>query len=564
MKWPKETVFVSLAIILTTLSLFLTPIVDKIQLEDIRLYPFFYALTLPPIYYIAVMYSAILALFCRKGYSKLVSVLCVASLVEATPSLMLVNPWVLDQYPYLAEPVWLVKNAYIAPIHYLAEVPGLGLMFSQLMLVTGLDPFMFSKIFSLISAIMLVLPAFLLSKGLCGNGALIPLLFLSVNSGQINTFHRSSYFFILFLIIILSLWNKVTKQAVGHSIVTIVTFSAAVLAYPGSVIIPLIILVLPILLKFIHSMQNVVHIGQVEGIKKLDIQDNLNFLYISNVLFTCTFLAWCIYVSEGNLTIIVRVVGQALTELTDPFVLLTPYSTLGYVPTTPLFVNILHVRMLLMLIVLGLGLLGSLYMIFKRRSESFMSMMYLSLLIVLSPFIFTKWNQWFLGHFDTYVLLLAAASIADLWRLKQSMYIKTIVVVLIVIGLFILPINRYASMPYLHPTTQELKVSYFVHRYYIEGEYVYYTEYPPFTLIQILLNKNPRWELSYMKPEEWLEGKTTKSAGYILSYRVLVRDAYYLYPVSRRNLLGNLVNTLKESHNLIYCNDYYIKIFMPT
>jgi len=67
-----------------------------------------------------------------------------------------------------------------------------------------------------------------------------------------------------------------------------------------------------------------------------------------------------------------------------------------------------------------------------------------------------------------------------------------------------------------------------------------------------------------MKPEEWLEGKTTKSAGYVLSYRVLARDAYYIYPVSRQNLLDNLANTLKESHNLIYCNDYYIKIFMPT
>lgn len=562
MRWAKETVLVSLALILTTLSLLLTPIVDKIQLKDIRLYPFFYAITLPPIYHIAVIYSTILALFCKKDYGKLVSVLCVASLVEVTPSLMLVNPWVLDQYPYLAEPVWLVKNAYIASIHYLAEVPGLGLMFSQLMLVTGLDPFILSKAFSLISAIILVLPTFLLSKGLCGNGALIPLLFLSVNTAQINTFHRSSYFFILFLIIILSLWNRVTKRAAGYSIITIVTFSAAVLAYPGSIIIPSIILVTPTLLKFARSVQNVIFAKRVEKADELDIK--FSFLYIVGVLFACIFLAWCIYCASGNLALIARTINQALTELSEPFALLTPHSTLGHVPTTPLFASILRARMLLVLIVLGLGLLGPFYMIFRKKPEHFIHMMYLSLLIVLLPYIFTSWNQWFVTHFYTYTLLLATASIAVFQRLKQSTCIKTIVAALIIIGLAILPFNRYASVPYLHPTTQELKASYFIHSYYIEGGCVYYTEYPPFTLIQILINKNPRWELSYMKPEEWLEGKTTKSAGYVLSYRVLARDAYYIYPVSRQNLLDNLANTLKESHNLIYCNDYYIKIFMPT
>ena len=310
-------------------------------------------------------------------------------------------------------------------------------------------------------------------------------------------------------------------------------------------------------------MQNVVHIGQAKRIEKLYIQENLDFLFVLNVLFAFIFFAWNIYISEGNLTIMIHSISQALIELTDPFVLLTPYSTLGYVPTAPLFANILRIRMFLTLVVLGLGLLCSLHTIFKGRSESFMSMIYLSLLIVLLPFIFTNLNQWFVKHFDTFMLLLAAASIADLWRLKRRMYIEIIITALIVIGLFILPINRYASVPYLHPTTQELKVSYFIHCYYLEGGYVYYTEYPPFTLIQILVNKNPTWELSYMKSDEWLEGKTTKSAGYVLCYRVLVRDAYYLYPVSRRNLLDNLVHTLKESHNLIYCSDYYIKIFMP-
>jgi hypothetical protein len=66
-----------------------------------------------------------------------------------------------------------------------------------------------------------------------------------------------------------------------------------------------------------------------------------------------------------------------------------------------------------------------------------------------------------------------------------------------------------------------------------------------------------------MKPEEWLEGKITESAGYILSYRALVRDAYYFYPVSRQNLLGILMSSLRESHNLIYYSSY-VKIFIPT
>ena len=68
----------------------------------------------PPIYYVATVYLVLLAVFGGDRSIKLLSVMLVALLVQFTPSIMLANPRLPDQYPYLEEAAWLVKEGHVA------------------------------------------------------------------------------------------------------------------------------------------------------------------------------------------------------------------------------------------------------------------------------------------------------------------------------------------------------------------------------------------------------------------------------------------------------------------
>lgn len=557
MRLSKEIVLASLAISLTLLSLALTPSVDKVVLKESWQYPFFYAKTLPIIYYVAIVYSALLSLLSNDDHCKLISLLCVAFLVELTPSLMLANPWLLDQFPYLAEPVYLIETSHVSRMHYLQDMPGLALMFSQFMLVTGLGPFAISKLYPLFTVLMLVLPTYLLSKKLCGDGSLIPLLFLSINTAQINTFHRFSYFFMLFCLLFYLVWARATRPAIGYSVFSVLAYSTAVLSYPGSIIISILVLV-PALAV---STARLLKVGSVKSSKAL-MQSFPNNLHLTGLTFLCIFLSWNVFSGSWEFDRIVGNVYQALSELftVSPGALLTPRHPWAEA-LTPLFNSILRVRTLLMAMVLALGLLGSVYALFSKRDEAFVPMTYLSSLAILAPFMFTGWNQWYAFKFVVYVLLLASASIATLWRSKRNKYLLAFIALIIVIGAVLIPILRYASIPYLHPTTQELKATSFVDLLYEGGKPICYTDYPPY--IRVLLGKDPSWELSGMEPEGLFEGKAREDVGYLLSHRTLTRDGYYVYPLSRQELLNNLISSLSRSHDIVYCNDPYIKLFVP-
>jgi len=557
LKQIKTPILVLVAITLTIVSLIKIPTVDRIVLESDWQYPFFYASALPSIYYFAVVYLALLALFVGNDHCKLISLLSLALLVELTPSLMLVNPWLPDQYPYLEEPVYLIKTSHITPFHYLAEVPGLGLMFSHFMLITGLEPYMISKLYPVLASLTLVLPMYVLSRKLCGNGALIPLLFLAFNTAQINTFHRFSYFFMFFSSWLYLVWARATRPVAGYSISSIVLFSAAVLAYPGSVIIPIMVLA-PTLIMLITRFWG----GLAKGLGE---SARMYQLHTLDLISLCVFLSWNIHVAGLEFNRMIGNVYQALMELTTPFgptFLLTPQHPWAE-GLTPLFTAILRARMLLTATILSLGFLSSVYVFFKKkRNEALIPTMYLSLLATLAPFMFTGWGQWYMSKFVVYSTLTASACVAILWRLKRNKYLRTFILILVVVGVISVPILRYASIPYLHPTTQELKATVFVHHHYEGSGSIRYTEYPPY--IRVLVGKDPSWELSGMEPAEWLGGGISHGVGYLLSHRVLTRDGYYVYQLSRQCLLDNLINSLSESHSLVYCNDPYVKLFMPT
>ncbi|MEM1855278.1 MAG: hypothetical protein QW473_07120 [Desulfurococcaceae archaeon] len=541
-----------IALFLTVITFLLIPVIDVVQLENVWQYPFFYASSLPLIYYLAVTYSSLLALFCRNDYGKLVSLLCVAFLVELTPSLMLVNPWLPDQYPYLAEPVYLVRNSHIAPVHYLHEVPGLGLTFSQLMLVTNLGAYMVSKIYPVLTVLMLVLPTFLMSRELCGNGAIAPLLFLAINSAQINTFHRFSLFFMLFSLALFLVWRRHGEHKSVHPILYIIVFSAATLTYPGYIIIPSLLLLAPIIWLILRKVQA----SFLSQRLKQSFPESIP-TYSLGLISLIIFFSWGIIVALNSFTDIVELVYNAFMELTspeDPFRILMPRHGFSEAIPTTTFLYILRVRMVLTIALQGLGFLSFISFLLGREKRGVLiHVLYLPLLISYLLFLPTSASQYYTVRAVLYTTLLASLCIAAIWHPKQNQILKIAIIVLMVAGLTLIPITRYASIPYLHPTTQELNAAAFVHQYYVSNQPIYYTEYPPY--IGVIVGKDPGWEFTqcFLISEHGFNFNTTNI---LMSKRHIVRDGYYLFPKPVSITFNYVAEVLSLTHNIVYVNDY--------
>jgi len=541
-----------IGITLTLISFVLTPRIGSICFDNPTQYIFYYAKTLPLIYYIALAYNATVAVLGKRRGLKLLLVLNTALLVELTPSLMLANPWLPDQYPYLAEAAWLTKYGHITDIHYLNEVPGLGLMFSQLMLITNLGPFNISKLYPCLTSLALVLPLYILCEKLSGNGALAPLLFLSINWTQVNTFHRATYFFILFSILILTIIKMVTTQTPSvYIIVNTLLFSAMVLTYPGTVIILTMLLATIATLRVIEQLNKEQNRTRRYGLFKL-------FL-----IFSIIFLSWNLWTARGEFS---RLIGNTYGALNELISLSTPMNieprhsfSQGL---TSLFRIIIYIRVIKLGFVVILGIFGSLYSLkLKKTTPIFVAAFYTGIVLSIIIFAPTTWNQWYLSKFNHHIALLASLCtgilIADN---KHKNFLKYLILIFISINLLTVPVLRYASIPYLHVTTQELKAIEFVHIYYEESAPIYYEEYPPYILPRLLLDKDISWDIQGsgagfipLEPE----------VNFLTSQRLITRDGYYIHPIGGyKKYLDSRIKLLTETHNLVYASGTYTKLFV--
>lgn len=549
----KQAALILIGAFLTIGSILLTPRIDSIQLNNPLDYPFFYARNLPIIYYVATVYLILIAIFGKDRNIKLLSVIFIALLVEFTPSIMLVNPLGPDQYPYLAEATWLVKKGYIAPVHYLDQVPGLGLMFSQLMLITGLGPFEVSNLYPCIVVLATIIPLFLISEKLCGNGALAPLLFLSTNFFQINIFHRATYFFMLFSILMLLLVMKVARCARERSIgvLCVLVFSAACVTYPGSVIIVTALCVLLTLTAFLARVAGRRVAGRIVKHR----------LEIMSLIFLAIFFAWYMYVAESEFVHwIVSSIYKAVKELATPSVPSITQKRPEAFGLTPIFDTIIRARLGIIFLVFCLASLSALRTIWiKRNFQIFIPMLFLGFIAPTILFISTFSSQWVILKFAWYLMFTAAACICTgitHGRFRQIM--RFMVFGIIFIGLFTLPILRYASIPYLHITTTELRAVEFIHTRYNGMEPIYCIEYPPYTLPRLQMDKDLSWDIVWSWPIQ-IEIKYN----YLTSQRLLTRDGYYVpYMGSYRDYLESRITTLEAKHNLVYTSGTHTKLLI--
>ena len=501
----------------------------------------------------ATVYLALLAILSKDRSTKLLSVVLLTALIVLTPSIMLMNPWLPDQYPYLSEAVWLTKHYFIANIHHLDETPGLGLLFSQFMLITGLGPFEVAKIYPLLVILMTPL-MFLTSERICGNGALIPILLLGFTYPVPSVFHRSSLFFI-FLVVLVFLLTKIVseRRPTKYALAYILAISTTVLSYSG-VIVLLVALTatVPMLYLFYGRNQKIISLG-------------------TPILSLIIFLSWQVYIAEAEFRCIVGNIYYGIQEFLifnpERFLEISAYrGTLGY---TDILKVILDARIAFTVILLMLATIVAIYVLLKGRKKQvqvFASLIYLSSAIqffLLSTFIyyglaFAKKLDAFFVYTST-VCVVALPVLMPKFINKYKKKIKPAIVCLLVVPLLLVPLLSYHGIPYLHTPSSELKVKVFIDEYYNTEEPILATELNlPYLLFEVLQDRKPQNIRAILTPEEPID----YGSNYLILERYVTRDGYLVYSIKYEDYLKTLISSLTVNHNLVYDSERYTKLFI--
>ena len=543
----------------------LTPSVDFIKADNPDEYPFFYASHLPIAYYIAVGYLGLSAVLVRRLWAKIVLVMLLAVLVEATPVLMLENPWVPDQYIYSAEPVFLAQEHHISKFHYIDVTPALALTFSAALLGSNASPMILWQMAPLfgISAAFLVM---LIGKRIGGNPAISGLLFVALNIWfQTNIFHRQIYSFVLFLLSILLLLFILERRRQGHSIAFIAVVFVVIIAHPGTSAFLIISLVVATL--------GLLFLGKNRTLSSL------------TMLTAVGFLAYNVYINLWDFPRMILFVSSAMNEIVTGGIGGAP--GLGYLfGYTELFNSIMNVRAIIGMAYLGLATLVALPFLFKSKSNGlkFVSLLHFGFLVSFGAFMFggaVYLLRPLLFLIPTSALLIAKLttlrheSISDAFQSSRisverllgflrsrtlCRIAKCVVIVCLLVLLILAPVFRYSGIPYLHPPSEELSGKLFLDRKWNYPNPIYVTERNlPYGYSLIL-----EWEDPQGEPYTILEYELNPSLNnsFFLVHRYTTRDGYWIGNGTFSAYMDNLEESISVSHSLIYQSDEHHKIFL--
>jgi hypothetical protein len=539
----RDIILASIAIALTMVSLLSTPTVDNVFKENAQMYPFFYAFSLPIAYYVSMVYLTLLALIGRGRNIRLFSLILLGILIELTPSVMLTNPWVPDQYPFLSEPVWLIQNHHIGTFHTLAETPGLGLEFSQVMLLTNIGPFILSKaypLFVILALLLITLSARLLGK----NEILAGILFLGFNFFyQMNIFHRQTFSYLLFLLSIYLLLKIIHKPDVRYSIAYFISFLILVISHPGA-----------------SSFLAIALIVATAGIYILKKNRQLITITLASVVL---FFAYYLYVNTLDLSRMLYFVKDSIANFfVDPTV---PAGTAYLTGYTQTFQDILTARVILTMGFLVLASIVALWALLRKPNNLaivFMALLHLGLIIELSIFLyqFGLSERPLMFLIFTCALLISSITVPPRFNRRWLKPLKIMGLCVIMFAVLSVPVLRYSGVAYLQPSSAELEMQNFFTISYNNSEPIYITErnlaYNDLFLesgnlstVNIHLVRSP-------------DDAVDLDKNYMLLSRFETRDGYWNYTVTYRGFLENLENSLQASHNIVYASSGDNRIYL--
>lgn len=571
----EHRVFMDYSPILVVIVLFLATFMTLPRVDYVESSPLFYFEHLPLLYHLSVAASALAAITGRNRYTRIFSVIAFALLLEFTPSAMFVNPWHCDAYGFTAQAVQVARDGYIGSLKDLQESPSLALTFGALQLLTGIDPLLMFKIYQLVVVTILALMLYSIAERIVGdngNAAIASLSFFAILWPVTFFFNRQNFSLIFYLgsLLLLSntLLDKRDKRIFGLLGIQIFLM---ILSHPAT---PL------------FFVGNLVAVTILAGLsKRLSLREVKDLIYFT--LFT--FLVWLIWHNyfvpgrSGLLTIFDTIDNLLNSLRTDPTEI---FETSKIFPIfTPIYSFIVRIRLILCFLpaVLVLPMLFLVYWYRKNAKLSKISIILISwLLSNLSsavPLLYAGLPYFYRPALFTFISWGPSAAFIYMTiqginssRIERSLNWKRIgiflrfsfVILLILLPGLMLPVVKYSPLPYLYPTSRELATKMSLDTYQKRGSSAIYMEFNiPWLYTYILTGANEsNVRLLGQVGENIID--RLRSETLFVTDRLITRDAFYLSNPSMNELIVNVSEFAKMTHNKVYDAGGFNWILQPS
>lgn len=476
---------------------------------------------------------------------------------------MYVQPWQLDSYPFVAEAVYVQRNPHLGDFHYISGSPILGLTFGAFMLITGINPIVLLKIYPGFLAILLVLLVYVMATKLKIDkkvSIIAPLLFISMMWPDVFHFSRYGFSLLYYFISLFLLFHLIFKK-IDRRVLALLLFSIIplVMSHPAT---PL------------FFMMNLAAIAVVGGAsKKLQPRE---IMIIFNTLMALS-IFWILWNTIGttpgvfySLRDIIESVGNSFSQSPSPVSGVTGI----FVGRTQIYGGMLNVRLILMFFVYLSSFLIPIIMYKRLRNNKVLFILTawawgnisvtIPLLYIGLPY-FQKPATLAIAAWGPFALLLFKSNSSE-WIKKA----KNFFLIVILTSALLIPLFKYAPLPLEYPPSKELASKSFLDFYGSTSTGFIYFEDPAYYYSYILYNRTDlRVEvygvLGVYIPGEGLNSTIVAERSLWITYRLLVRDAFWAYDPSMHYIVENVTVTLPETtHNKIYDSGYPESILMPS
>jgi len=531
-------------VILALLLMLFATLITSAQIDLTEPNIFFYASRLSPLWYLVAFLTLATIMLTNDKFIKIYASILVIYLVYGLPAYMSTNPRVNDQYPFIAEPLYVELYGHLGDVHYLLQSPGLGLYFSQLAMIAGislkyLDGIRaLSDFFAYVNPLTLALGMVAIPKLLDKSDnwiyaiLLVPVLSIMY---PIDTFHRQTFSLNYLPLYFYGLLKH------NFTILTLAS-TAMVLSHPGTPLFTWIALAIALMLA--HAL----------NINKED--EYITATVIGLAILAIAWFAFHMITTQSILDSVVRAFRGFISDILEGEARLMAVEKLIIGTTREFRIVVLIPRLLMLGLYLAIFWLTALTMLWNKRSTSalkLLTLIHAGYIPQVIPFMY--WGTLNIRvllfvlcssiplvplYLDALRLLALNESNAekDIWRpisaylTKLIRILKKVLKGLIIVAVILTPILTFSTIPFLHSSTSEILAQKLVECNYIGPS----TRSPP-----IIVTEYPAWIFDVACGSEGtklteviVDSSSTirmlsngEASGILIVGRLVAREAFY-------------------------------------
>jgi hypothetical protein len=498
------------------------------------------------------------------------------------PYSLFVTPWFQDIYYYLGEAISVIYEGVFGFAGHSLETPGVSLFSGTYMLVTGVEPFTFSKIYAGFVIVFLTLIFYSIAKRLgASNPSIAPMAFFSICWQDELHVCRLSFSIMLYLALLLLFIPKFKDSGLKETsqadlVASLPIISVLILAHPATPLVVVAGLMVAIVFWKISAPILKVH-DATTMVRK-------NFGKI--IVLSIAWLAWNVSVPEtGGISILVGLAARVVDALINP--LNTPASTslkLSSATYGSEYYTIILMRIGHWIVIFSIGILILLIYRFHRNftalfiSSLFLISQFLVLPVYFSGLSFTSRPSLYTYLIFSIIVIFAFSQnsldgLAGINPRKRST-LNLLITSFLIFSTLSLPILHYSDLPFLYAPSQEHATWIYVIKYlpgdvpFMSTSYnspgtFYYRQFQRESVLSLgssIIGASD-WRV-VLSNETELSAKLQNAAVLLLGSSSK-RDGFWNVSPSYSDSLNNLGVYLQRTHSKVYDVKENYNLFVP-